>query len=202
MNSLKKITVWLLAATAVYAGAAALRPPKARAGINAGVVVNNPASQPVPISGNVGINGMPTVQLAPGANVGINGVPPLVPFQIELCDGSGGVVGPCGTPPPSSFTVPANQRLVIEYVSVRCGAFGSGWSVKETVVGTVAGGNSVVYPFPPGPTDGFGDSISTQLTRIYADPGTPVSLIVLGSTGSGSGSFVCTATLSGNLVTP
>jgi hypothetical protein len=217
MNSLKKVVLWLLATSLVFAAAAVLIPKKAVALLATNVFVTNPS---VPVTGDVGISGTPTVQLAPGTMVGVTGGtfnfsntpstpiftrdkdnPALAPFQTRLCDGTG---SNCSfTFLPGVFAVGANQRLVIEYVSLQCAA-GSGSSVTEADVLTTAGGNPVTYPFLPGQANGSGKTIANQQVRIYADPGTGVFLFVqnTGPAGLGTGSVTCIAALSGNLVTP
>jgi hypothetical protein len=220
MNSVKKVVLWLLATSLVFAAAAILIPKKAVALLATNVFVTNPA---VPVSGNVGINGTPTVQLAPGTMVGVTGGtfnfsnapstpiftrdkdnPALTPFQTTLCSGISTVTftSPCSPANPNSFTVGANQELVIEYVSVRCGASGSGWAVLESDLRTTAGGNSSIFAFPIGQSSGLGSPVSNQQTRIYADPNAAVTFTVGITQGLGAGGFVCMATLSGYLVTP
>jgi hypothetical protein len=221
---IKKVTVWLLATSLVLAAAAMLIPKNAIASIAAQVFLANhsvPASNPLPVSGNVGINNSPTVQLAPGTTVGVTGGtfnfsntpstpvftrdkdnPALRPFQILLCSGLNDLGNNiCGDP--GSFVVDPNQRFVIEYVSVRCVQDGTGTVFYSSIV-TSVGGNSLAYFFPIGQANsagGSGNATANQQTRIYADPGKSVRFDATGDSGS-SGFFFCTATLSGNLVTP
>jgi hypothetical protein len=210
MNALKKVAVWLLATCVVFAGVAMLIPKKAVATIAAQVFVTNPT---LPVSG--------TVQLAPGTTVGVTGGtfnfsntpstpvftrdkdnPALRPFQILLCSGLNDLGNNiCGDP--GSFVVDPNQRFVIEYVSVRCVQDGTGTVFYSSIV-TSVGGNSLAYFFPIGQANsagGSGNATANQQTRIYADPGKSVRFDATGDSGS-SGFFFCTATLSGNLVTP
>lgn len=232
MNALKKITVWLVATSLALAAAAMLVPKETVAAMVGNVFLVNhsvPASNPLPVAGNVGINGTPTMQLAGGTSVGINGTPTvqlagganvginnlpavqmtrdkdnpaLAPFQTTMCGGAAFLSSPCPLADPSSFTVGANHRLVIEYVSVECNAIGTNWFVMGDFLQTTVGGNSSNYSFPPGQMNGALMSIANQQTRIYADPGTTVGFNVIGLSGSGSGQFSCFAMLSGNLVTP
>jgi hypothetical protein len=221
MNSLKKVVLWLLATSLVFAAAAILIPKKAVALLATNVFVTNPA---VPVTGDVGISGTPTVQLAPGTMVGVTGGtfnlsntpstpiftrdkdnPALAPFQTTLCSGqSSNNIGCASSGSPSFFTVGANQLLVIEYVSVSCAASGSGSSVRGSSLFTPVFGNTAIYNFPLGQPGPFGEFISNQQTRIYAGPGSSVSLVADGQIAGGGvqGVFACNATLSGNLVTP
>ncbi len=179
------------------------------------VFVANPAGSPVPVTGNVAlsgtpnvnatISGMPTVNLAPGASVNVASTPStpvftrdkdnpaLTPFQTTLCSAIGGSI--CSFP--DSFTVPATQRFVIEFVAEVCGTGISGSAVDSAQLTTIAGGSFVFYNFAPGPVNSFGNSFSNQQVRIYADPGTTVKLRLLGT-----GTPLCDTMLSGYLVTP
>lgn len=55
-----------------------------------------------------------------------------------------------------------------------------------------------VYALNPGQQDIFGNIITNQQARIYADPGT---VILMGGTGTGTGIAGCIMVLSGYLVT-
>ena len=247
MNHLKKVVVWLLATTLVFAVAAFFNPQTARtfADTFLHVFVVNDATHAVPVTGNVGINGTPAVRLAGGTNVGINGVPTvqvtgtptvqlapgatvgvtggtfnfsntpstpiftrdrdnpaLAPFQTTLCDDDPSGIPLCGSIP-NSVTVGANQRLVIEYVEVFCGGGGPGNAFAfQSLLFTTAGGTLAghVLSFTP---NGPLHTLTSQLTRIYADPGTTVGLNVQSNVSVPAGGSVdCHATLSGNLVTP
>jgi hypothetical protein len=214
MNALKKLALWLLATSLVLAAAAILIPKKAVALLATQVFVTNPA---VPVTGDVGISGTPTVQLAPGTMVGVTGGtfnfsntpstpiftrdkdnPALTSFQTTLCSGgSSSGSSPCSIP--SSFTVGANERLVIEYVSIFCQVQGGASVTFPPFINTTAGGNLSQYAFSPGQTIHAAITLANQQTRIYADPGTRVDFGALGLPGAGA--FLCNARLSGNLVT-
>lgn len=94
---------------------------------------------------------------------------------------------------PSGLTltvnVPAKKTLVIEEVSVAC--FGSPSDVR---LFTTVGGVFAQYTFLP--TVLATEWITTQTTRIYADPGSTVSV---GSGGNTDGEN-CAISLSGQLV--
>jgi hypothetical protein len=77
----------------------------------------------------------------------------------------------------ASFNVPANKELVIEYVSVQCFGFGSPNPAQSTIT-TTAGGSSVPYNFLRGDPNPIFNNVfqNNALVRIYADPGTTVTL--------------------------
>jgi hypothetical protein len=122
------------------------------------------------------------------------------PFQVGLCTFvSGDPINPttCG-PTPDGFNVPPDKQLVIEYVSGQC--FVVSGEVDAVVLNTIVGPpggfvqvNHIVPVLSVGAA-GLGHVIAQQ-TRIYADPGSPVSL----SSSSISSSFECNVVLSGNL---
>ena len=98
----------------------------------------------------------------------------------------------------SVFTVPVAQRLVIEYVSGQCGVTGQ-LLAPTPFIQTVTGGVTTSH-FITLPT-GFIPSAEVavqfgQLVKIYADPGTNVTVGLL-QQGVG-----CGITFSGQLVTP
>ena len=82
-----------------------------------------------------------------------------------------------------SFTVPAHKRLVIEFVSAEVNQFpagGGGYSYLETT----AGGSTVSYYL----ANTFeSPARRTQVVRLYADPGTPVTVGANNYGGSGIG---------------
>jgi hypothetical protein len=116
--------------------------------------------------------------------------------------------------PPSSFTVPAAQRLVIEYVSGACGfAVAAGTSAAivppsvgiSTVLNGVTSSHGIALPFVPFlsispnvpiPFFEFG-----HLVKVYADPGTSVTLNMVPS-GNPNVMTNFSVTISGQFVTP
>jgi hypothetical protein len=86
----------------------------------------------------------------------------------------------------ATFNIPANKELVIEYVNILCFGFGSPNPARSTIT-TTAGGSSVPYRFLRGdPSPIFNNEFqSNALVRIYADPGTTVTLT---GTQNGNGS--------------
>lgn len=121
------------------------------------------------------------------------------PVQFRLCNFA--VQNFCSSNEQTLFTVPSDRRLVIEFVSGSCITVGS---MQGFTVGTAstAGGvgalhllNLVLAP--------FSNTILhvSQQTRIYADPGSMVSLAVGGGFGAGA-SATCTLVYSGHTVGP
>ena len=142
-----------------HARAVAAPPPKQ-------VIVVNTAREPVPVVGT--ITGAVTAAIAPSKE----------PFQQDvsvLVDA--GVLSNT-----SSFLVPGHQRLVLEYASGNTRV-----DDKELVrvnVATTAGGVSVTHTLAPDVVRRDFDAPTTddfivtygQTVRIYADPGTQVSV--------------------------
>jgi len=147
--------------------------------------VVNTAADPIPVTGAV--------------NVSIAGNDPLpvrvvdaataTPFQVFIMRNPG-VIGFPFTP----FTVPADKRLVIEYVSGELAAASSCATVPRMVLTTTVGGATLTHYFYPedtgvidegnGPGRVFGLS---QETRLYADPGTDVLTQIRTSASPGCG---------------
>lgn len=129
------------------------------------------------------------------------------PFQTTLCRGYGSAEL-CGTTP-HSYSVPNNSRLVIEFVSGTCPPAGTslptGLNVTGALLQTVAGGTAATHLFAVSPglsIGGLNGVAVSQQTRIYADPGTTVTLSAdVGGLGV-SGSMTCTLAISGHTVTP
>ena len=135
------------------------------------------------------------------------------PFQAELCAQVASTTL-CGATP-SSFTVPAKRRAVIEYASGRCPrdgltlSTGETWFPKlQTTVGGVVAGH-LLHPIP-GMAIGSPQLVSAfqlngfdvaQLVRVYADPGSVVRLL-LDVGGLGDASISCDITISGHTEAP
>lgn len=140
------------------------------------------APEPLPIIGSVNLGGTPTVSLLPGTTVDAKQAGPWsvdidkvrVPFQRERtfvvpAGALEGAAAPIG--------VPDGHLLVIEQVTAL--AFTDAnhparrWrflSVETTVDGQVAV-HHVPFSF-----DGFNASVASQQVRLYADPGTQITL--------------------------
>jgi hypothetical protein len=135
------------------------------------------------------------------------------PFQAELCT-QVPLGGPfCGTKP-SSVAVPADRRLVIEYASGRCPRSGFALSTGEdwaASLQTTAGGTQARHLLHPviGIAIGSPQLQSalqlngfdvTQMTRIYADPGSLIRLDFEDLGGLGNNVITCEITISGYTV--
>jgi hypothetical protein len=102
---------------------------------------------------------------------------------------------------PNVITVPAGQTLVIETVSLQLDVTPSG-SQLEALVNYTSGGKSVTVFVPltfayTQTSNGFDTYTATQAVRLYADPGTTVSLTAFSPTGSTGTLFL---TVSGYLI--
>jgi hypothetical protein len=102
---------------------------------------------------------------------------------------------------PNIITVPAGQTLVIETVSLQLDVTPSG-SQLEAFVNYTSGGKSVTVFVPltfayTQTSNGFDTYTATQAVRLYADPGTSVSLTAFSPAGSTGTLFL---TLSGYLI--
>jgi hypothetical protein len=84
-------------------------------------------------------------------------------------------------------TVPAGKRLIIEYVSLYATLFTGQSLVFATLHSTGNNGNAYHRLPITGPTNdgGYDEFMVSQAIRMYADPGTPVTLRVRRSTSSG-----------------
>ncbi|HEY7601704.1 MAG TPA: hypothetical protein VIB60_04285 [Methylomirabilota bacterium] len=124
------------------------------------------------------------------------------PVAFRLCTAEGpNVLVKCQTlGDPPSRTVPAGRRLVIEQVSGECASDVSNPVVPPTAEilaqtgGTVVPHAIVLVPFASLP----GGLVPLTLTRIYADPGSQVTIGLDGL----SGEKFCRMSFSGQLVRP
>ena len=102
------------------------------------------------------------------------------------------------------FTVPADRRLVIEYVSGYASNAG-GCSLIEEILDTRVSSEAAQHHFvltkSATSPDGVPLYVFSQDTTIYADPGTTVALNYGVTIGSPCSPFL-TATISGRLTTP
>jgi len=92
-------------------------------------------------------------------------------FQAQLCVPFGGST--CQDP--DALTVPADGRAVIEFVTANCGGPGDGKMLKLGLKTTV-GGTTAFHYLVPVTADIAAEQItnSSQITKIYADPGTQI----------------------------
>jgi hypothetical protein len=221
---MKRGRYFLLATIAmiIFAFAIASLNPGSAQGAKANeVTVANTSSEPVPtlaqgtttVTGSIGLTGTPSVNVARmpslSGNVTVDNTaaaPVLVsdvdnparqPYQVELSAPFGPDFALSGIP-----AVPAEKRLVIE----QCTAMVPGLDAEANVILTITtsvGGRSVSHWFSLNKLTtnvGVAPMIISQLIRLYADPGTPVGVLmtVQGPTPPSGARF--DLTLSGYLV--
>jgi hypothetical protein len=105
-------------------------------------------------------------------------VAPTQPFQMDLQP-----LSSTSSRASQNFTVPAHKRLVIEFVSAEVNEYPSG-SGAYTYLETTAGGQDVTYYL----ANTYESSArKTQVVRIYADPGTTVTVGANSYGGNGVG---------------
>ena len=93
----------------------------------------------------------------------------MMPFQTDLIAGG----------PQSSITLPHDQRLTIEFVSVECTNSGAATSGTGVSLVTRVGEGGVSHVFAQKfirSAGGINFYRSSEVVRIYADPGTQVML--------------------------
>jgi hypothetical protein len=171
-------------------------------------VVNTPA-EPVPVTGTTTITG--DVTLAPGTSVAINNSPTVHVGNAPDAPVPGRDVDNPARQPfqrsmsfPASFTVPSGKRLVIEVFSARV-SFPEPCRLSDLYLVTVTGGQTAFYYHSPTTIEPVllpRAVVVNQQTRIYADPGTSVTVnaeraCFLGGTFD---DYIGTATISGYLV--
>jgi hypothetical protein len=170
MNSIRKYALPVLALAAIMV-AITVSSPQSQADPSEKPVVI--ANTPLPVSGSV------TTTDADN--------PARHPVQFQLSGNE------------STFTVPADQRLTIEFISVECkGVPPPTTPIFRSLLSTLAGGALVAYPlganFEGADANGLGFYLGSSLVRIYADPGSEVS----GSTQSNGP--VCNYSVSGYML--
>jgi hypothetical protein len=152
------------------------------------VNVGNTPSVNVANTATVQVSGTPSVEVKNDASTPVitrsTDEPARQPFStFQTCStNTNGGTQECT----STFSVPANKELVIEYVSVLSFGFGNPNPARSTIT-TTAGGASVPYRFLRGdPSPIFNNEFqSNAVVRIYADSGTTVTLT---GTQNGNGS--------------
>jgi hypothetical protein len=165
------------------------------------VRVTNGERQPVPVvvtaPADVNVLSLPPLQSRPAAT--------RMPFQREFY-----IEVPSGSLSASqSFMVPVGKRLVLEFAAGNTRL--SDWEYVRLTLRTIAGGESVGHelapttyrrafegsdpPFTPDLVIGF-----SQLVRIYADPGSSVSLTFLRTENREARPGAVAASVSGYLV--
>jgi len=153
------------------------------------VTVVNTAANPVPVTGAVTVNGTSSVTLSNNTEttplfVQSVGQPVQTPFQARLTFGN-------------PLTVASDQRLTIEFVTANCSLDNTLLTSTEFDLHTTVGGNEMGHHFSPKFSRNFTSGginrtffTSTDMTRIYADPGTTVAFGQIQN-------FFCEVTLSG-----
>ena len=152
------------------------------------VNVGNTPSVNVANTATVQVSGTPSVEVKNDASTPVitrsTDEPSRQPFSIlrSCSTNTTGGTQTCTT----TFNVPTNKELVIEYVNIQCFGFGSPNPAQSTIT-TTAGGTSVPYNFLRGDPNPIFNNVfqSNALVRIYADPGTTVTLM---GTQNGNGS--------------
>jgi hypothetical protein len=121
----------------------------------------------------------------------------LVPFQADICKADGAGIS-CGTIP-NTITVPG-KRLVVELLTGFCET-GTATTLQYALLSTTIGSAPVFHVVtltPVSPPVSIGNRYTfTQPSRIYADPGTNVTLQI---SGFGADDRRCAGTISGQLV--
>jgi len=137
----------------------------------------------------------PTVTFAPGASISNADNPAFQPFQAT----ASGAIGNSALV--TLTTVPANKRLVIEYVSLSA-SVPTGQKVTGTVTTALQSGFATfAVTVAPQGSDGFKDYYAaSQLVRIYADPGSDVSAECVRVPPLGTGTGTCSFAISGYFV--
>lgn len=157
------------------------------------VTVVNTDANPVPVSGAVTVSGTSTVTLSNNTEttpvfVQSVGQPAQTPFQERINFGN-------------PLTVASDKQLTIEFVTANCSLDNTALTSTEFDLHTTVGGNEVGHHFSPKFSRNFTSGginrtffTSTDMTRIYADPGTTVAFGEVQN-------FFCEVTLSGYSVT-
>jgi hypothetical protein len=172
----------------------------------------NVTNTPLPVKGDIGatILGTPSVKVTSLPPVTVqnpvgNGVavplvtqaadnPALQPFQARQFQASAF--------PTFTINVPAGKTLVIEEVNLSCNTTGALTQAQEPImsIDTTAGGNFGIYTYAPVAAPPF-NMIYDQLTHIYADPGSVITISMAGIVYPTSNP-ACQLTVSGHLVSP
>jgi hypothetical protein len=154
--------------------------------ITAPIQSAKPAKPSTPVTvDNTTTNPVPSTVVNPADIAKALGIQQSVTFSLTFSAESGMV------PTSTLYTVPSNQRLIIEYASGSC-KLTNGANLDDLVIEVHPGLNFFPVNLPPLSTSGnFAHTV-----KIYADP---ASIIGLNTNGSG-GTFNCVAAFSGQLV--
>jgi hypothetical protein len=121
------------------------------------------------------------------------------PFQAPLCRAFG---DPSCDNVPATLTVSSDVRLVIEFVSSACEVRGEAPRVTDISLDTTVATTQARHHFIPVPTEvatGLQVTVSSQSTKIYADPGTVINF---GRSTIGATSARCFLSISGYTIAP
>jgi hypothetical protein len=138
--------------------------------VTGSVNVANTPSVNVANTPGVTVSNQPTVHVAGGVKADTT---PAQPFQttvgLSITDGNNDATG--------SFTAPAGTTLVIEFVSAQCQV--TLGQRADLNFSTSVNGAEGTYSIPlvlQHSTIGYDHLAGTQLTRVYADPGSSIDL--------------------------
>jgi hypothetical protein len=156
------------------------------------VQVVSTSAEPVNVTGSTSITGSVAVGNTAANPVLMRNVdnPATRLFQTGLCVADNASCDSVG----DTFSVPANERLVIEFVSGHCASLFEGMLIGLT---TSVAGQVLTHPLHAAARTGV--SIFAYQTRIYADEG---SNVVLSQFDVGDLTSVCQVTISGHFVSP
>jgi hypothetical protein len=174
------------------------------------VRVVNTASEPVPVTGEVNVASLPAVQVGSLPAVQLDTSSPLrvvdvdnparQPFSADKVGGfEAGLLGPN-----MEVNVPAGKRLVIEFASFQA-TIPQGQHINFFWVDVLGASGNASFYFPAvyqGSDFIGGQNVDLYTasgpTRLYADPGSKVTLAMRRNTATGTG--LGTASISGHFV--
>ena len=153
-------------------------------------------STPVTVN-NTTTNPVPSTVINPADIAKALGIQQPVTFSLTFRAQSGMV------PTSTQYTVPSNQRLIIEYASGSC-KLTNGANLDDLVIEVHPGLNFFPVNLPPLSTSVNNPQVVgnfAHTVKIYADPASTIDLNTNGSGGTGTNmSFNCVAAFSGQLV--
>jgi hypothetical protein len=164
--------------------------------VSGNVAVTNTSSNPVPVTipSNVSVIVVNPADLAKAQGI-------QHPYQHrEICEFTIGTSECLRT-----FQTPANQRLVVEYISSNCG-MDAGLQLQKLEITTQLGGPNITTPHyvtAPDPViTPFGAAIYTfgQTVRLYADQNSPIQVMGVTSGVVSSAGTSCFVSFSGQAI--
>ena len=169
-----RVASFIVASVVVGGAAFAQGPPDPRGGASTPVQVLNTTENPVPVTGTVSVSILGNEPLP----VRVVDSATMTPFHAFIRRNPQ-VPGFPFTP----FTVPASQRLVIEYVSGELTGAAPCATAPRMLLRTTVGGTTLTHYFYPEDTGVITEGPNleparayglSRETRLYADPGTQV----------------------------